>query len=75
MREDGCRRRHHRRLQDLSGRYTFAEGEGQTHPEAVAPVVRAQAKRGDFVIYLGAGNITQWANALPGELASAEKAA
>jgi UDP-N-acetylmuramate--alanine ligase len=48
----------------------FIEG-----PEAVASVVRAQAKAGDFVIYLGAGNITQWANALPGELAAAEKAA
>ncbi len=46
----------------------FIEG-----PEAVGPIVRAQAKPGDFVIYLGAGNITQWANALPGELA--EKAA
>ncbi|MBO6538512.1 MAG: UDP-N-acetylmuramate--L-alanine ligase [Rhizobiaceae bacterium] len=44
-------------------------------PEAVAPVVRANAKPGDFVIYLGAGNITQWANALPGELAASEKAA
>jgi UDP-N-acetylmuramate--alanine ligase len=44
-------------------------------PEAVGPIVRAQAKAGDFVVYLGAGNITQWANALPGELASAEKAA
>ena len=48
----------------------FIEG-----PEAVGPIIRAQAKPGDFVIYLGAGNITQWANALPGELASAEKAA
>ena len=48
----------------------FIEG-----PEAVGPIIRAQAKQGDFVIYLGAGNITQWANALPGELASAEKAA
>lgn len=44
-------------------------------PEAVAPIIRAQAKPGDFVIYLGAGSITQWANALPGELAAAEKAA
>ena len=46
-----------------------------TGPEAVAPIVRAQAQAGDFVIYLGAGNITQWANVLPAELASAEKAA
>ncbi|CAI2933981.1 UDP-N-acetylmuramate--L-alanine ligase [Aminobacter niigataensis] len=36
---------------------------------AVAPVVRELAKPGDFVVYLGAGNITQWAYALPSELA------
>ena len=36
---------------------------------AVAPIVRELAKPGDFVVYLGAGNITQWAYALPGELA------
>ncbi|AWC23322.1 UDP-N-acetylmuramate--L-alanine ligase [Aminobacter sp. MSH1] len=36
---------------------------------AVAPVVRELAKPGDFVVYLGAGNITQWAYALPNELA------
>lgn len=38
-------------------------------PAAVAPIVRELAKPGDFVVYLGAGNITQWAYALPGELA------
>lgn len=38
-------------------------------PVAVAPIVRELAKPGDFVVYLGAGNITQWAYALPGELA------
>jgi UDP-N-acetylmuramate--alanine ligase len=37
-------------------------------PEAVAPTVRDLARPGDFVIFLGAGNITQWAYALPGEL-------
>ncbi|KFB09696.1 UDP-N-acetylmuramate--L-alanine ligase [Nitratireductor basaltis] len=36
--------------------------------EAVAPLVREIAKPGDFVVFLGAGNITQWAYALPGEL-------
>jgi UDP-N-acetylmuramate--alanine ligase len=35
----------------------------------VAPVVRELARPGDFVVFLGAGNITQWAYALPGELA------
>ncbi|GAA2815938.1 UDP-N-acetylmuramate--L-alanine ligase [Aminobacter aminovorans] len=38
-------------------------------PAAVAPIVRELARPGDFVVYLGAGNITQWAYALPGELA------
>ncbi|EKF43393.1 UDP-N-acetylmuramate--L-alanine ligase [Nitratireductor indicus] len=37
-------------------------------PEAVKAIVRGWGKEGDFVVYLGAGNITQWAYALPGEL-------
>ncbi|WP_265518120.1 UDP-N-acetylmuramate--L-alanine ligase [Nitratireductor luteus] len=37
-------------------------------PEAVAPLIREVAKPGDFVVFLGAGNITQWAYALPREL-------
>ncbi|CAG0996106.1 MAG: UDP-N-acetylmuramate--L-alanine ligase [Rhizobiaceae bacterium] len=40
-------------------------------PAAVAPLVRALAKPGDFVVFLGAGNITQWAYALPKELVGA----
>jgi len=40
-------------------------------PAAVAPLVKALAKPGDFVVFLGAGNITQWAYALPRELAEA----
>jgi len=44
----------------------FIEG-----PQAVAPLVRALAKPGDFVVFLGAGNITQWAYALPKELEAA----
>ena len=39
-----------------------------TGPQAIAPVVRELAKPGDFVVFLGAGNITQWAYALPKEL-------
>src|SRR6202012_881987 len=35
---------------------------------ALAGVVRGLATSGDFVVCLGAGNITQWAYALPGEL-------
>lgn len=37
-------------------------------PGAIAPIVRELAKPGDFVVFLGAGNITQWAYALPKEL-------
>jgi UDP-N-acetylmuramate--alanine ligase len=34
----------------------------------LAGIVRDLAKPGDYVVCLGAGNITQWAYALPGEL-------
>ncbi len=34
----------------------------------IAPMVVEMAQPGDYVIFLGAGNITQWAYALPGEL-------
>ena len=37
-------------------------------PQAITPIVRDLAKPGDFVVFLGAGNITQWAYALPKEL-------
>ncbi|MBN9070940.1 MAG: UDP-N-acetylmuramate--L-alanine ligase [Rhizobiales bacterium] len=43
----------------------FLEG-----PQAIAPAVRALAKAGDYVVFLGAGNITHWAYALPKELAA-----
>ncbi len=38
-------------------------------PTRLAEMVNAIAKPGDFVVCLGAGSITQWAAALPGELA------
>jgi UDP-N-acetylmuramate--alanine ligase len=38
-------------------------------PAEIAPLIRSIAKAGDFVVFLGAGNITQWAYALPKELA------
>jgi UDP-N-acetylmuramate--alanine ligase len=41
-------------------------------PQAIAPIVRELARPGDFVVFLGAGNITQWAYALPKELAETE---
>jgi UDP-N-acetylmuramate--alanine ligase len=36
----------------------------------VAPIVHQTAQPGDFVIFLGAGDITKWAYALPGALAA-----
>jgi UDP-N-acetylmuramate--alanine ligase len=38
--------------------------------EKLAPMIRELAAPGDYVICLGAGSITQWAYALPGELAA-----
>jgi UDP-N-acetylmuramate--alanine ligase len=40
-------------------------------PEKLAPLVAGMAQPGDYVVCLGAGSITQWAYALPGELAAA----
>ena len=37
-------------------------------PADIAPIVAELAQPGDFVVFLGAGNITQWAYALQGEL-------
>ena len=54
---EGLRARGHRSVVPLPG------------PEHLAEMVHAIAKPGDFVICLGAGNITQWAATLPGELA------
>jgi len=39
-------------------------------PEHLAEMVHAIAKSGDFVICLGAGTITNWAQALPAQLAA-----
>ena len=41
----------------------------------LAALVRSLAQPGDYVVCLGAGNITQWAHALPGELAALGEAA
>ena len=46
----------HRRAMALSG------------PEEVPTIVREMAKPGDYIVFLGAGNITQWAYALPEQL-------
>ena len=39
-------------------------------PEQLAGIVKGLAKPGDYVVCLGAGSISQWAYALPGELAA-----
>jgi UDP-N-acetylmuramate--alanine ligase len=39
-------------------------------PQDLARVIKRLAQPGDIVVCLGAGNITQWAYALPGELAA-----
>jgi UDP-N-acetylmuramate--alanine ligase len=42
-------------------------------PGELAGIVKGLAKPGDYVVCLGAGNITQWAYALPNELAALGK--
>ena len=44
-------------------------------PKALASVIGGIAKKDDYVICLGAGTITQWAYALPDELAALDKTA
>jgi UDP-N-acetylmuramate--alanine ligase len=44
-------------------------------PRDLAVMIRAMTRSGDYVVCLGAGNITHWACALPGELAALEAAA
>ena len=53
---EGLRNRGHRNVLPLTG------------PERLAAMIRAEAAPGDLVVCLGAGSITNWANALPGEL-------
>lgn len=38
-------------------------------PETLAEIVKASSHSGDYVVCLGAGTITNWANALPNDLA------
>ena len=41
-------------------------------PNKLAPIIASAVGPGDYVVCLGAGSITQWAYALPGELAALE---
>ena len=40
------------------------------HPDQLPDLIRDMATPGDYVVFLGAGNITQWAYALPKQLAA-----
>ena len=40
-------------------------------PEQLAAIVKRLVSPGDYVVCLGAGSITQWAYALPNDLAGA----
>ncbi|MFW6077739.1 MAG: UDP-N-acetylmuramate--L-alanine ligase, partial [Hyphomicrobiales bacterium] len=42
-------------------------------PDELPELVRGLAEPGDMVIFLGAGSITQWAQALPGQLAELDE--
>jgi len=53
---EGLRARGHRSVVPLSD------------PAHLAEMVNAIARSGDFVVCLGAGNITHWAASLPAEL-------
>ncbi len=53
---DGLRANGHRNVYTIS------------HASELAPLIHDTAQQGDVVICLGAGNITTWAYALPGEL-------
>jgi UDP-N-acetylmuramate--alanine ligase len=56
-------------------------GHGHRHvlplaaPSELAALIDRVAQRGDLVVCLGAGNITQWAQALPAELAARRRRA
>jgi UDP-N-acetylmuramate--alanine ligase len=60
---NGVRRHGHRDVRPIDG------------PDDLAPLIADVAQPGDLVLCLGAGSISQWANALPGRLAAIEKGA
>lgn len=53
---DGLRARGHRSVVPLPG------------PDHLPDMIHAIAKPGDYVVFLGAGSITNWAHALPEKL-------
>ncbi|MBR0680125.1 UDP-N-acetylmuramate--L-alanine ligase [Roseomonas eburnea] len=60
---EGLRARGHRSVVPLPG------------PDSLPEMIHAIAKSGDYVVCLGAGNITQWAHALPNQLAALQSRA
>jgi UDP-N-acetylmuramate--alanine ligase len=60
---EGVRRHGHRDVRPFDG------------PDDLTPLIAEIARPGDLVVCLGAGSITQWANALPGRLAGLQKGA
>ncbi|MDA0229312.1 MAG: UDP-N-acetylmuramate--L-alanine ligase [Proteobacteria bacterium] len=60
---DGLRTRGHRQVTALEA------------PEQLAGIIGTLAAPGDLVVFLGAGTVTNWANALPEELTAWRKAA
>jgi UDP-N-acetylmuramate--alanine ligase len=63
---------------DKNGLVSAIRAHGHRHavalasPEELPRLVRERAGPGDYVVLLGAGNITQWAYALPGQLAEGD---
>ena len=55
---EGLRRHGHRHVLALGG------------PADLPALIAAEAHAGDLVVFLGAGDITAWAQALPGQLAA-----
>jgi len=53
---EGVRRHGHRQVVTLSG------------PDVLAKMIAAEAVSGDLVVFLGAGDLTAWAQALPAQL-------
>jgi UDP-N-acetylmuramate--alanine ligase len=60
---EGLRARGHRSVVPLPG------------PDSLPEMIHAIARSGDYVVCLGAGNITAWAHALPGQLAELQQRA
>ena len=65
---------------DKEGLVQAVKAHGHQHvlalpdPQSLAPLLRPMIGATDYVICLGAGTITQWAYALPAELAALDQA-